>query len=447
MTAFLLTTVAAMPQQKVYSLPECRQMALQNNVKMRDAKLAIEQAKEQKKEAYTKYFPTVSASGTYFKSVDDLIKKDISLTNDQQTQIAQIMQQMGLNPSVLSSLPTTFSISSLNHGIMANVMAMQPIYAGGQITNGNKLAQLQTEVRELQLNQNRDEILNTTEQYYNSLLTLYEKRHTLDVVDRQLTRIHDDADNAYKVGVTNKNDVLSVELKQNEIATSRLKLENGINVCKLVLAQYIGVYGTDFEIDTTLVGNLPNPATYLVDHNAALDGRTEAQLLDKNVEASKLQRKLAQGAQLPTVAVGAAGIYHDLTGKSRLNALGLVNVSVPISDIWTGSHKVKQKEIAERMAVQDREDNRQLLLIQMQSDYDNLTNAYAQILLARKSMEKSAENLRLNEDYYHAGTATMSDLLEAQTRDQQSRDQYTDAVAQYLNCRTAYLLATNRSIE
>jgi outer membrane protein TolC len=83
----------------------------------------------------------------------------------------------------------------------------------------------------------------------------------------------------------------------------------------------------------------------------------------------------------------------------------------------------------------------------MQSSYNDLVNAYKQIELAKKSMEKSAENLRLNEDYYHAGTATMSDLLEAQAKDQQSHDQYTDAVAQYLNSRTSYLIATGRQVQ
>jgi outer membrane protein len=86
------------------------------------------------------------------------------------------------------------------------------------------------------------------------------------------------------------------------------------------------------------------------------------------------------------------------------------------------------------------------LLIQMQSAYNDLDNAYKQILLARKSLEQSAENLRLNEDYYQAGTSTMSDLLDAQTRSQQARDQYTDAVTQYLNSRTSYFIATGRSV-
>lgn len=431
--------------QKVYTLAECRQMALDNNVKIKNGRLAIEQAKEQEKEAFSKYFPTVSASGTYFRS-NNLLTQKMSLTQEDQQQLGGIISKLGLDPSALASLPTSFTLEAINHGTMVNLMAMQPVFAGGQITNGNKLAKLQTDVRRLQLEQSKDDILNTTESYYNQLLSLCEKQHTLDIFDKQLQRIHQDAENSFKVGISNKNDVLSVELKQNEVAANRLKLDNGIKLCKMVLAQYVGIFGEDIHIDTTLIGNLPEPSVYLVDHEASLDNRTEAKLLDRNVEASVLQRKLKQGALLPSVAIGAASVYQDLSNTGHVKVFGLATVNIPISDWWGSSHSVRRQKIAEKIARQDRDDNRQMLLIQMQNAFNNLDNAYKQILLARKSLEKSAENLRLNEDYYQAGTSTMSDLLGAQSQSQQANDQYTDAVTQYLNSRTSYFIATGRSI-
>lgn len=431
--------------QKVYTLAECRQMALDNNVKIKNGRLAIEQAREQEKEAFSKYFPTVSASGTYFRS-NNLLTQKISLTQEDQQQLGSIISKLGLDPSALASLPTSFTLEAINHGTMVNLMAMQPVFAGGQIINGNKLAKLQTDVRRLQLEQSKDDILSTTESYYNQLLSLCEKQRTLDIVDIQLQRIHQDAENSFKVGISNKNDVLSVELKQNEVAANRLKLDNGIKLCKMVLAQYVGIFGEDIHIDTTLISNLPEPSVYLVDHEASLDNRTEAKLLDKNVEASVLQRKLKQGALLPSVAIGAASAYQDLSNTGHVKVLGLATVNIPISDWWGSNHSVRRQKIAEKIARQDREDNRQMLLIQMQNAFNNLDNAYKQILLARKSLEKSAENLRLNEDYYQAGTSTMSDLLGAQSQSQQARDQYTDAVTQYLNSRTSYFIATGRSV-
>ena len=445
--ALSVLSVLPISAQKIYTLQECRQLAIQNNIKMRDAQLSIAQSQETEKNAYSKYLPSVSANAAYFHANDDLIKKNISLSAEEQQELGSVISQMGLDPTVLASLPSSYDFNMMKHGTIAQVMAMEPIYAGGQITAGNKLAKLQTEVRKLQLMQSRDEVVSSTETYYNQLLTLYEKMKTVDVADRQLSRIHQDAENAYKGGISTKNDMLTVELKQNELATNRLKLDNGIKLCKMVLAQYIGLGGTDIQIDTTLASNLPEPSTYLVDHVSALNNRTEAKLLDKNVEANALQTKMKKGALLPTLAVGAVGVYQDLAGDGKTNVIGMATVSIPISELWSGNHNVRHQKIAEQMARQDREDNRQLLLIQMQSAYNDLDNAYKQILLARKSIEKSTENLRLNEDYYHAGTSTMSDLLDAQTQNQQSRNQYSEAVCQYLNSRTAYLIAIGRSVE
>jgi len=240
--------------------------------------------------------------------------------------------------------------------------------------------------------------------------------------------------------------MLTVEIKQNELIANRLKVENGIKLCKMVLAQYIGMNGIDIMVDTTITKDIPEPSSYLVDHTSAINNKVEAQLLDKDVEANVLQTKMKKGALLPTVSIGAVGVYADLVGNGQANVIGMATVSIPISEWWSSNHTVKHQKIAEQISRMDREDNRQLLIIQMQSAYNDLDNAYKQIQIAKKSIEQSTENLRLNEDYYKAGTGTMSDLLDAQTSNQQSQDKYTEAVCQYLNSRTAYMIATGREV-
>ena len=74
-------------------------------------------------------------------------------------------------------------------------------------------------------------------------------------------------------------------------------------------------------------------------------------------------------------------------------------------------------------------DNAELLKIRMQKNWNDVDDAYKQLVLAKKSIEQSEENLRLNRNYYHAGTVTMNDLLDAQQQYQQCRDRYTDAYA------------------
>lgn len=429
--------------QTTYSLDQCKALAKENNVKLKRTRLEITDAKEQQKEARTKYLPTVTANGTYFHSADYLMQEEISLSPADQQKLAAIVKGIGLNPAILAGLPTSYTFQAIKHGTLASIIAMQPVFAGGRIINANKLATVQTQVKELMLEQNADEVAQTTEVYYNQLLALYEQEKTLDAADKQLENILKDANNAYEAGVSNKNDVLSVKLKQNEMAVNRLKLNNGISLCKMVLAQYIGKQGEEIDIDRSLTTELPDPRQLSVNHNSALEQRTEMRLLDKKVEANRLLTRVKRGEMMPTLAIGVAGMYHDLTNKGRTNVIGLATLSVPISN-WWGNRGLKRQKIAEQIAVEEKEDSRQLLLIQMQNAYNNLETAYKQIQLAKLSMEQAAENLRLNQDFYEAGTGTMSNLLDAQTQDQKARNQYSEAVVAYLNARTAYLKATGR---
>jgi ABC-2 type transport system ATP-binding protein len=58
--------------------------------------------------------------------------------------------------------------------------------------------------------------------------------------------------------------------------------------------------------------------------------------------------------------------------------------------------------------------NADLLKIRMQNAWNGVEESYRQLQLAKHSIEQAEENLRLNRDYYRAGTSRMSDLLEAQ---------------------------------
>ena len=119
-------------------------------------------------------------------------------------------------------------------------------------------------------------------------------------------------------------------------------------------------------------------------------------------------------------------------------------VSVPISDWWCGSHAIKRRKIEHQKAVEQLEDNSQLLQIRMQNAWNGVEESYQQLLLAQRSIELAAENLRLNRDYYKAGVTKMSDLLEAQLLYQQSLDKHTDAFADYQNKLLEYKQATGQ---
>ena len=181
------------------------------------------------------------------------------------------------------------------------------------------------------------------------------------------------------------------------------------------------------------------------DHEQALLGTAEYQLLDKQVEAAKLQRNIAVGQNLPSVAVGAGYNYHNLMENDRTFAMVYATVSVPISDWWGGSHAIKRKRIEYQKALDQQQDKSELLQIRMQHAWNNVIEARQQLDITQRSIEQAEENLRLNRDYYRAGTIKMSDLLEAQLLCQQAHDSYTDAFADYQNKVLEYKQAVGAS--
>jgi outer membrane protein TolC len=164
-----------------------------------------------------------------------------------------------------------------------------------------------------------------------------------------------------------------------------------------------------------------------------LQATAEYQLLDKQVQAARLQQKMTVGENLPSLAVGAGYNYHNLMDNDRTFAMVYATLSVPITDWWGGSHAIRRKRIEYQKALDEQQDKSELLQIRMQNAWNNVVEARQQLDIAQRSIEQAEENLRLNRDYYRAGTIKMSDLLEAQLLCQQAHDRYTDASADYRN--------------
>lgn len=421
-----LSLSAASVAQRRLTLDDCRSLALQNNSKIKTARLEVSGAKEMKREALTKYFPNISAAGTGFKADKGAV---------------------GL--SVLNGM---YSTSFVDRGVMAGVTAVQPIFAGGQILNGNKLAKVNASVKSEQLRLSEDEAVLTVEQYYWQWVSLKEKLKTLDVVGRQIDTIRRDVSTAVDAGVAMQNDLLQVELERNRISANRLKVNNGLTVVKMLLAQAIELPADSFDIAVSVPEDLPDPNIYKVDHQAALQITPTYRMLQKSVEASKLQRNMELGKRLPTIGIGAGYMYYDLPDQHSISvienrrSMGMVfaSIAIPLSDWWGGTHAIRQKNVQLKIAEESKRSNSELLLVQMQQLWNELVEAYDQAKISKESVAKATENARISTNCYHAGTVAVSDLLNAQSLLQQSRDQYTDDLTTYFIKRTRYLQATGR---
>ena len=426
---------------QTYTLEQLKDSALHNNFAIRSAQYDIEAASQQRKEAFTKYFPNVSGTGLWFNANKAMAQTSFNPSEMISPELGASLAQM-FPPEALAALANPVSISMMKDGVIAGVQAVQPVFAGGQIVNGNKLARVGEDVSRLQMRLSENEVERTAEQYFWQLASMQEKMKTVEAVETLLNDIYKDVDIAVRAGVAMRNDLLQVQLRQNDIASQKLKIHNGLSLVRMLLAQYCGLRDTSFVISYQT--DAVSPLSSKQDHQQALLGTAEYQLLGKQVEAADLQKKIAVGQNLPSVAVGAGLNYHNLLEKNRSFGMVFATVSVPISDWWGGSHAIKRKKLEQQQAQEQLADNAELLKIRMQSAWNSVEESYQQLLLAQLSIEQAEENLRLNRDYYNAGMSKMSDLLEAQMLYQQSCDQRTDAFADYQNKLLEYRQATGQ---
>lgn len=404
---------------EILSLEQCRELAVQNNASVKIARGNVEAAQAVKDEAFTKYFPTVDATGMAFGTNRPIINFDVL---------------------------DVFNLQMIKKGVGASVVAVQPVFAGGRIVNGNRLASVGVEAEKLQQQNAADKARLTAEQYYWQLYTLKSKKQTLETVIAMVDTLQYQVGVAVDAGVVMRNDYLKVQLKNNDLHSLLVDLDNGITLSRKLLAQYVGMDGTPVDIaEPELPAEVPDvPYDIYLEPKQALVGTPDYQLLDRQVEAARLERKMAVGENMPTVGVGAGYFYDDIINQRNHFGAIFVSVNIPISGWWGGSHAIKKKKIQETNAILEKENLSQMLELGMTNAWDDLTAAHRKMMIAHESIAQSTENLRLNRDYYEAGISTITDLLDAQTLYQQSLEQYAEAYGNFCFKRATYLDATNQ---
>lgn len=422
----LCTLLPGAAQVPTLTIEACREAAAEHNRTLRNSRFEVEAARQARRAAFTAYFPQVSATGGAFQAQHGLVQADFSVSIPQ-----------------LGSLPVPLSVA--RRGIVGGITAVQPLFAGLKIVNGNKLARLGEQVGQLRLQQTEAEVREQTDRYFWQVVSLRENLSTIEAVERQLAEIHRQVELSVRAGLVTTNDLLRVELRQQEIASNRLKVENGLRVMKMLLAQHIGLDRRDFDVAAGDFATPEPPAAWYVPADEAVDRRSEYLLAEKNVEAERLRKRMERGKRLPTVGIGAGYLYYNITDKDVDDGLVFAQVSVPISDWWGGAHAIKQARIRERQAENDRLQAREMLAVEVERTWSELQEAYAQILLAERSVASATENLRQNRNFYQAGTAPLTDLLDAQTLYTRSRNDRTAACAAYRTTLAQYLRVTGRT--
>lgn len=409
------------------TLDSCQALALRNNVAMKNAALDVAAAKEVKRQLFTKYFPNVSAMAGGYYALNPLIEYGID--DIENAEARQWLHNLYFEEGAAMGLPN--SVALCENGLTVGATAVQPVFMGGQIVNCNRLANVGVKASELQCQLTQDQLSQQVEESYWLVVSLQEKKKTLQQALTFLDTLQRDVAEALAAGLVTQNEQLKVTLKQNEMRSNMLKVNNGIALATMALCQFVGV---DYSEAIVLTDTLqPERDAYaMVDLSTAVANRKESQLLNLNVEAERLRKKITIGETLPHLMVGAGGSYGNLIfDKYGANGLAFAMLQVPLTNWWETSHKIKQQNYVIQKAENQRTDLMQKMQLETQQAYNSMQEASAQVTLMEVTVKDAQTNLQTVQVNYEAGVVAVSELLEAQTLYRQAQDQLVDARINY----------------
>ena len=423
--------------ESLLTLDSCLSLARLNNKELRRAELDIEKAQQVKNQAFTNYFPQVKATAIGYHSLHPMVEVGIDDINN--ASVRDLLATLYGNYGAALGLDNTISL--FQYGYQAGVTALQPVYMGGKIVAGNRLAQVGIEAARLQTQITERDLLEQVEESYWLVVGLTEKQQTLQAVISLLDTIHRTVQSAVGAGLALQTDLLQVELRQSEIHRTQIQLDNGLALAKRALWQQTSPTPPSEEgLDSLQVEPIHTDSTLQTPPLKEGVGRSvESSLLSLQVRAAELQRHMNIADALPQVAVGAhygysnmqANFLRDGLGSKTGNGAVFVSVSVPLTDWWKTGHKIREDNIAVEQARLQEQHTNELLNLRTQQAYDNMVEAYSLVSENRHALDIAREHYRLSGVNYRAGMGTITDLLTAQTSLLQAENNLTDAIISY----------------
>lgn len=438
-----------------YSLLQCREMALSNGMSARSQEEVRLAAEYNRKAALAAMFPKVTANAAYMwnnadvhllSNTMDFSFGTATVNPDGSAQFAwngesvfgkvENAAQGTVFENAVADLENTagqhvadayqnlYDKLSLDmtHVLVAQAGVIQPIYVGGRLIQAYKIAQATERIADIQSDAKHDDIIYSVDEAYWRVVSVGKKKELAEQYYKLLCQLEADVQVAVNEGMLTQADLLKVTTKRGEAEVKRLQAENGLTLSNMALAQVCGLpLSTAFRLDESGLSETSLPAD-VGNAEAAVNGRTEIQLLEESEKIAKSTAKLAAAGLQPNIVASAGYIFtnpnvengfsNNWNGKGFFTAGVVVNVPIAHADDILRYKAAKHAAHAVELKT---EETRELLTLQTTQANQKLTEAQQKIALARLTQNNAAEVLRMAQESYEAGMITASELMQAQT--------------------------------
>lgn len=401
LTISLCMLTISMFAQKKWTLKECVDHALENNITIKQTENTLLSNDQDIKAAKGNFLPTVSGNLGY----------NLSLGNRE-------------------LFPGQFVDRTDNSGFLS-VGANQTIFNGFRNLNTRKQAILTKETNELDLARIKDDVsLNVVNSYLNVLFNkenLETAKAQYEFSANQLKQVSQ----LVEAGVQPKASVYDSEATLATDKQSMTTAQNNYDLALLSLAQLLLVPVEGFEVDTidvTVPGSLfydnVNPIL-----SYAYENRNELKVAEKNIELATLNTEIAKSGFFPTVSGGytfGSNVFYSNVIPDEASFIDQLNnqkshrfnfnVSIPIFSGYANRTNVDRSRIQEDTA-------KLTLELEKQNLEANIQRAFADAKAAFNSYEAAEESLKAQElsfnnsrDRYDIGAINAFELEQSRIR-------------------------------
>ena len=436
-TILLLTfvvTVSCMHAQRMLTLEECRNLAIQNNKELQISGEKIKMADNEKKAAFTKYFPQLSANGAYMWNQKDINLLDMGALSSSLSSSLGGLAQLPMIQHLMSGVNDMQHLDVQNIWV-GNVSLVQPVFMGGKIVNYNQITKFAKQLAESMNNLQLQDLIYKTDETYWQVISLVNKKKLADAYVDLLRKMDSDVTAMIYEGVATEADGLSVKVKLNEAEMAQTKVETGLALTRMLLAQICGLsLEEDLSLADEKLDNFPVETTQAsADLNEAFMNRNELRSLDLTTKIYKRKERIALAEMLPNVALAANyfvtnpnvfnGFKNDFAGMFNVGVM----VKVPLSGWWEGTYRRNSAKAETRIKTLEWQDAREKIELQVNQSVYKVNEAGKKLIASSRNMENAEENLRRANFGFEEGVIPALNLMEAQTAWVSARSSLIDA--------------------
>lgn len=407
------TSTNAMAQNiKKWSLHQCIDYAMDNNIQLQKSKISENVAETELKQAKAGLLPNLSGSMTQSLSYRPFQKSSSNFVNGS-----------------ITSNSSNKTIQNGSYGINAN----WTVWNGGINTYSIKSKQKDLEITRLESMQQANSIQEQITQLYVQILYSSDAVKVNKEINKKDSIAYVQGQEMLKAGKLSRSDLQQLKAAVSESGYAVVNSITQVRNYKLQLKQLLELQpGEEFDItpistDESLVtSTIPDKMDV---YSTALASRPEIISGKYNIESSELQLKIAKAGYMPTVSLtGGIGDNH-MTGTNenfgnqmKYNLSGSVGLtlSIPIFDNRQTKSAIEKAKYNYANAQLDLTDKEKDLYSAIETYWLNATSNQQRFIAAKSNVESQQENNDLISEQFRLGlkdivelTTSRSSLLQA----------------------------------